>query len=159
MMILQKFLVLTICLFLVGITQASAQTPEEFSLRVSTDPNILYISGSGFYPEGTVILIDPVPERWNDYEFVGWKIDGMWTSGNPPKVIMNRAHDVVAIYSQSIGFGEIKIDAIPRVSDITVDGTIYLSDELPISFDWEVGSSHSIIISDVVTIKEKSPDK
>lgn len=151
-MVLQRFLVFTICLLLVGITQASAQTTEveEFSLRVTTSPNILYISGAGFYPVGTLVTLDPVPERWQEYEFVGWKIDGMWTSENPPRITMNRSHDVVAVYSQSLGFGEIKIDTIPRASDITVDGTIYLSDELPISFDWEVGSTHSIIISDVV---------
>lgn len=149
-MILQKLILFAIFFMVVGITQVNAQAPQEFSLRVSSEPNILYISGAGFYPEGTVVTLQKVPDKWDDYEFAGWKIDGQWTTENPPKITMNRAHDVLAVFTKTTGFGEIKIDAIPRISEITVDGTIYLPDELPITFDWEVGSTHSVIISDVV---------
>ena len=153
-MILQKFFFLAICIFLVGITQASAQTTE-YHLKVASSPNILYFTGTGFFPEGTSIILEKAPEQWQDYEFIGWKIDGIWASQNPPTVVLTRNIDAIAIYEKTDGFGKIKIDTIPRVSSITVDGTIYLPDELPLTFDWNVGSTHSITISDV---EKQSPN-
>ncbi len=138
-------------LSLVTITDTSAQQSlPQHVLRVSSSPNILYISGSGIYDEGTVVNIDEVPETWQEYEFAGWKIDGQWTNENPLSLTMDKSHTVEAIYTKSLGTGSILIDAIPRVTEITVDGTIYLPDELPLSFDWPSGSEHTLIISDVV---------
>lgn len=82
---------------------------------------------------------------------MGWKVDGKWADGNPVTIRMDAEHTAVAVYSKEIG-GSIIIDTIPRISEITVDGTIYLPDELPISFSWADGSTHIIsapgIISD-----------
>ena len=156
-MILHKFLPLVISIFLVGITQASAQTTTvpEYHLKVSTAPNILYITGSGFFAQGTVVTLDKAPEQWQDYEFIGWKIDGIWASENPPTIVLTRNMEALAIYEQLHGIGKIKIDTIPRVSSVTVDGTIFLPDELPLTYDWSVGSTHSIILSDV---EKQSPN-
>jgi len=153
-MILQKFFFLALCIFLVGITQASAQTTE-YHLKVASSPNILYITGSGFFPEGTSIILQKAPEQWQDYEFVGWKVNGIWASDNPPTVVLTRNIDAIAIYEKTDGFGKIMIDTIPRVSSITIDGTIYLPEELPVTFDWSVGSSHTVVISDV---EKQSPN-
>ena len=147
-----KLIVLSIFfLSLVTITNASAQqSVQQHILEVKSSPNILYIPGTGVYDEGTLVKIEKVPDEWQEYTFAGWKIDGVWTSANPVSILMDKAHTVEAIYTKSIGTGAILIDAIPRITSITVDGTIYLADELPLSFDWAVGSAHTISILDVV---------
>ena len=135
------------------ILEASAQESGEHHLSVKSEPNIIFIGGAGFYAPGSSVTLD-APEKWQEYTFVGWKIDGRWTMGNPATIRMDSGHSAVAIYSKDIG-GSIIIDTIPRISEITVDGTIYLPDELPVSFSWLDGSKH--IISSPAFIKE-SPE-
>ena len=136
-----------------SIIEASAQEPVEHHLSVKTEPNIIFIGGGGFYLPGTSVTLN-APEKWQEYTFVGWQIDGRWTDGNPIDVRMDGSHNVVAMYSKDIG-GSIIVDAIPRISEITIDGMIYLPDELPVSFSWPDGSKH--IISSPLFIKE-SPE-
>src|SRR3989304_9258092 len=151
-----KILVLLAFVFLIGITSAFAQeNKEQHYLKVTSNPNILFVGGGGFYDEGKVVTLDKMPEIWQDYTFLGWKVDGMWANSNPLIITMNRNHDVEAIFEKQTGIGKITIDAIPRISEITIDGTIYLPDELPLSFDWAEGSDHIITILDV----EKQPPK
>ena len=135
------------------ILEASAQEAGEHHLSVKSEPNIIFIGGGGFYAPGSSVTLD-APEKWQEYTFVGWKIDGRWTDGNPAIIRMDSGHSAVAVYSKDIG-GSIIVDSIPRISEITVDGTIYLPDELPVSFSWLDGSKH--IISSPAFIKE-SPE-
>jgi len=123
-------------------------------LRVYSSPNIIYLAGSGSYAAGTSVTLE-APEGWRDYRFEGWQIDGRWSFENPLTILMNRGHTIEAIYTKTGSIGEIIVDAIPRVTEITVDGTIYLSSELPLSFDWQQGSDHIIIVSDIVN---ETPD-
>jgi hypothetical protein len=58
-------------------------------------------------------------------------------------------HTAQAIYSKS-DTEKIIIDTIPRVAEITIDGQIYLPDELPASFDWSTDSDHIISIPKIV---------
>jgi hypothetical protein len=147
----QKLLILLSFVFLIGITNAFADTAkEQFYLKVNSVPNVLFTSGSGFYDEGTVVTLDKIPEVWQDYKLLGLKVDGIWSNQNPLSITMNRGHEVEAIFDKQEGIGKIQIDAIPRLSEITVDGTIYLSDELPLSFDWAEGTEHTVTLSDVV---------
>jgi len=148
-----KILIFSVFFTSIGIIEANAQTdvtPEKYLLRVHSEPNILFIGGSGSYVAGTEVTLDKVPAVWQDYEFVGWKVNGMWASDNPISITMNRNYEAVAVFASSEGISGIIIDSIPRVSEITVDGTIYLADELPLSFDWEDGSSHYLSISSIV---------
>ncbi len=146
-----KLLVLLAFVFLVGMGAAfAAETKEQFYLKVNSNPNILFISGGGFYDAGASVTLEKIPEVWQDYVFIGWKVDGLWSNQNPPTVIMSRSHDVEAVFEKQTGIGKITFDTIPRISEITVDGTIYLPDELPLSFDWAEKSEHTIIVSDVV---------
>ncbi len=134
------------------ILQANAQTSDDTSqyvLRVKSEPNILFIGGGGLYDVGTSVTLNDAPEIWQDYKFVGWKIDGIWTSENPPTIRMERNHEALAVYEKSQS-GKIVIDAIPRIAEITIDGTIYLPPELPVSFDWESGSEHIISVPEIV---------
>ena len=134
------------------VLEANAQTSDDTSqyvLRVKTEPNILFIGGGGLYNAGVTVTLKNAPEIWQDYKFVGWKIDGIWTNENPPKIRMERNHEAVAVYEKS-QIGKIVIDAIPRIAEITIDGTIYLPPELPISFDWETGSEHIISVPEIV---------
>src|SRR3990170_2553467 len=145
-------LILLVCVASFSIIEASAQvaSTESFTLRVRSEPNILFIGGGGEYKAGTEVAIDAAPEKFEDYTFVGWQIDGRWADGNPITIRMDNSHSVIAVYSKDIA-GNIVIDTIPRITEITVDGTIYLPDELPMSFTWIDGSTH--IISTPATIK------
>ncbi len=153
--LIPKLSILIVFVFIFTAIEANAQIDlDQHTLRVRTEPNILFIGGGGSFASGTTVTVDTAPERWNDYSFVGWKIDGRWTEGNPITVRMDAGHTAVAIYNKEM-VGSIIVDSIPRVSEITVDGTIYLPDELPTSFSWPEGSTH--IISSPSTIKE-SPE-
>jgi len=136
-----------------AILDASAQTIE-YSLKVKSTPSIIFIGGGGFYTQGSSVTVDKAPETWREYTFVGWQIDGTWADGNPITIRMDSAHTLTAVYSKEIG-GTILVDAIPRISEITVDGTIYLPSELPVSFTWPEGSTH--VISSPAIISD-SPD-
>src|SRR3989304_8921110 len=158
-LIYSKLLIVLVFVLSIGITEISAATTattsttptnEQFNLKINSVPNILFISGNGFYESGAVVTPEKMPEVWQDYRFVGWKVDGLWSNQNPPTILMNRAHDVQAVYEKQEGIGKILIDAIPRISGVTVDGTIYLPEELPLSYDWPVGSTHTLVLSDVV---------
>jgi hypothetical protein len=150
MLLSSKILIVTVFVLVIGIANAGAEEVEQHYLKVTSTPNILFMSGSGFYDVGSKITLDEAPLEWQDYKFVGWKVDGMWSNQNPPTIVMNRPHDVEAVFSKSEGFGNVVIDAIPRISEVTVDGTIYLPNELPLSFNWQDSTVHSITISDVV---------
>jgi hypothetical protein len=138
-------LILLVCVATFSIIEASAQvvTNDIFTLRVRSEPNILFIGGGGEYKSGTEVAIDAAPEKFEDYTFVGWQIDGRWADGNPISVRMDNSHSAIAVYSKDLA-GSIIVDTIPRISEITVDGTIYLPDELPLSFSWLDGSTHVI---------------
>src|SRR3990172_9776750 len=118
-LISSKLILFSLCfLSIVIITEASAVEPVQHFLKVSSTPNILYMSGTGFYDEGTLVTLDEAPEVWQDYKFSGWKIDGMWTTVNPVSILMNRPHEIEAVYTKTTGVGSIVIDAIPRITDI-----------------------------------------
>ena len=158
-LIYSKLLIVLVFVLSIGITEISAATTattsttptnEQFNLKINSVPNILFISGNGFYDSGAVVTPEKMPEVWQDYRFVGWKVDGLWSNQNPPTILMNRGHDVEAVFEKQEGIGKILIDAIPRISGVTVDGTIYLPEELPLSYDWPVGSTHTLVLSDFV---------
>jgi len=132
------------------VVHSYAQEAEvKYLLRVTSSPNIIYLDGSGSYAAGTSVTLE-APEAWRDYKFEGWQIDGRWSFENPLTISMNRSHNIEAVYTKTGSVGGIIVDAVPRVTEITVDGTIYLPSELPLTFDWEEGSEHTIIVSDGV---------
>ena len=70
-----------------------------YGLVVKTSPPGLYIDGSGMYEEDTWVKTGTAPEEWGAFEFVGWKVDQNWYSGNPLKILMDKKHTAIAIYS------------------------------------------------------------
>lgn len=142
---IDKILLLLIFTTAFVVIEASAQT-ETYHLTVRASPNILFLGGGGDYNAGAVVTLEPAPQTWQDYTFLGWKVDGRWSVESPPTIRMDRAHTVEAVYDKTNVVGGLIIDTLPRVVEIAVDGTIYLPDELPLSFDWETGSKHVISI-------------
>ncbi len=136
-----------------AILDVSAAEEEEAvqkaTLRVRSSPNILFMSGGGSYDMGISVKIPAAPESWNEYTFVGWKIDQQWANGNPITIKMDRTHTAEAIYEKSYS-GNVIIDSIPRVAEINVDGEIYLPSELPLSFDWDANTDHIITIEAII---------
>jgi len=150
-LLLQSSLIL---LVLVSLALVEASAAETFYLTVKANPNLIFISGSGDYPAGTVVTLDP-PKIWRDYKFDGWQVDGRWTDENPLQIRMDKSHVVHAYYVKTNVLGGTLIDVIPRISDITIDGNIYLPGELPLTFSWETNSDHVISIPKTVS---KGPD-
>ncbi len=142
---INKILLLLVFVTAFTVIEASAQEAT-YHLTVKSSPNIIFISGSGDYAPGAIVQLEAAPQTWQDYTFMGWKIDGRWSVDNPPAIRMDRSHTITAIYDKTNVVGGLIIDTLPRVAEITVDGTIYLPDELPLSFDWETGSKHVISI-------------
>jgi len=143
--LIDKILLLLVFATAFVVIEASAQV-ETYHLTIKSEPNIIFLSGAGDYNAGTSVKLDAAPQTWQDYTFVGWKIDGRWAIENPPTIRMDRAHTAVAVYDKTNLVGGLIIDTLPRVVEIAVDGTIYFPDELPLSFDWETGSKHVISI-------------
>lgn len=138
------------CIMLSGFLQfAYAESDDLFNLRVSTEPNILFLNGGGYYSQDELVTIGKAPEEWKEYVFLGWKVDGVWTSDNPVTVRMDGNHRAVAIYEKK-NHGSVTIDAIPRVAQITVDGTIYLPTELPLALSFPMGSEHRVSIQSTI---------
>lgn len=70
-----------------------------YQLEVKTEPPILHIEGSGRYDAHTHAVTGTAPQEWMGYKFVGWMVDGIWYYGNPIKILMDKSHTAVAIYS------------------------------------------------------------
>ena len=148
-----KVLTLFVILVYFGMTQTNAEEVAEvqqYQLRVTSSPNILFLSGGGLYDPGELVKLPKAPEMFLDYEFVGWQVDGKWSYENPLAITMNSAHNVEAIYTKSDLGGKVIVDSIPRITEIIVDGTIYLPNELPLSFSWVAGSTHTLNIKPFV---------
>jgi hypothetical protein len=147
-----RILFLFLFLASVAVTPALAEEANHY-LRVKTQPeNLVFISGQGFYKHNEFVTLQQMPLTWQGYNFVGWKIDGAWAADNPPKIRMDSSHEAIAIFEKSDGVGgkKIVIDTIPRIAEVTVDDKIYLPTELPLSFDWEDGSEHIVILQSIV---------
>jgi len=145
-----KILLVLVVVAAFGIVNASAQVTQ-YHLTVKSSPNIIFLSGSGDFNEGQLVKIEAAPLVWQEYSFLGWKVDGRWSVENPPVIRMDAPHTVEAVYDKTNIIGGVIVDAIPRVGDITVDGTIYLASELPLKFDWTQGSEHVIMISPIIS--------
>ncbi|MGI0040793.1 MAG: InlB B-repeat-containing protein [Nitrosopumilaceae archaeon] len=146
---ISKILLMLVVVATFSIVNSSAEV-QTFHLTVKSQPNILFIGGTGDYKQGQIVKLEAVPLVWQEYSLIGWKVDGRWTSENPPSISMDADHTVEAIYDKTNLVGGVIVDAIPRVVDITVDGTIYLTSELPLSFNWAEGSEHIISISPII---------
>jgi hypothetical protein len=146
---ISKILLILVVVTAISIATASAQVAT-YHLTVKSSPNIFFFSGSGEYKAGQIVKIDTAPLVWEDYSFVGWKIDGRWSTENPPSISMDADHTVEAVFERTNLVGGIVVDSIPRITDITVDGKIYLASELPLSFNWEEGSEHIIMIPQII---------
>jgi len=144
-----KFVLVLVLVASFVVIEASAQQ-QIHHLTVKAVPNIIFIGGSGDYTEGASVTLKAVPLQWQDYVFIGWKVDGRWSLENPPIIRMDKAHTVEAFYEKSNIVGGVIVDTIPRITDITVDGQIYLATELPLSFNWEINSNHVISIPAIV---------
>ena len=118
---IDKILLLLIFTTAFVVIEASAQT-ETYHLTVRASPNILFLGGGGDYNAGAVVTLEPAPQTWQDYTFLGWKVDGRWSVESPPTIRMDRAHTVEAVYDKTNVVGGLIIDTLPRVVEIAVDG-------------------------------------
>ena len=128
-------------------TSAFAETQQHL-LKVDTQPRIFYINGYGLYDEGETVVTGKAPLIWDEYRFIGWKVDGTWYADNPVTLTMNKAHEAIAYYEKGTPTSKITIDTVPREANIVVDNIIYTPNEYPLNFYWDEGSEHSIELLD-----------
>ena len=120
-------------------------------LRIETVPrDILHIDGAGSFNKTEIATTGTAPEEWEGYRFVEWKVDGVRYEGNPINILMDKGRTAVAYYSDKIA--EITIDTVPQVSKTIVDGTVYLPSDLPMEFEWDISTVHTIDTEQIVTI-------
>ena len=141
--VLCTLLVVSVSLITLLETEVFAETQQHL-LKVDTQPKIFYISGAGLYDEGDTAVTGKAPLVWNEYRFIGWKVDGTWYADNPVTLTMDRAHEVVALYEKGTPTSKVTIDTIPREANIVVDDIIYTPSDFPLNFYWEEGTEHSI---------------
>ena len=146
-----KFYILAIFVLLVAVPYIQdTYSASTFKLKIETIPNdLLHVSGAGSFAPDTIATTGTAPEEFEGYRFVEWKVDGVSYEGNPVNILMDKGHEAIAYYSDDIA--EITVDTVPQIAKITVDGTVYLSTDLPEEFEWDIGTVHNIETESIVT--------
>ncbi|RLI43808.1 hypothetical protein DRO64_05090, partial [Candidatus Bathyarchaeota archaeon] len=102
--------------------------------------------GSGWYDEGSTVTISAVPN--SGYRFGGWHGSGLgsYTGGeNPVTIRMNGPVNETAVFVEqgSVTFTASGLSGDASGTVLVVDGVGYTYADLPLTFTWDVGSSHS----------------
>jgi len=107
----------------------------------TTDP----APGNYWYAEGAQLTVTAIPDA--DYCFDYWEINGIQDGTDSVLVLtVNQSYSIIANF-KLLTF-EVSFDAVGLSNDasgtvLTVDGNDYVYSDLPVTFVWEVGSSHS----------------
>lgn len=68
-------------------------------LTVKSEPLGIVVTSSNMFESNTWGETGIAPESSGSYEFVGWKVDDEWYTGNPITVLMDADHIAIAVYS------------------------------------------------------------
>jgi len=107
----------------------------------TTDP----APGNYWYAEGTQLTVTAIPDA--DYGFDYWEINGVQDGTDSVLVLtVDQSYSLIANF-KLLTF-EVSFEAIGLSDDasgtvLTVDGNDYVYSDLPVTFVWEVGSSHN----------------
>jgi len=99
---------------------------------------------SGWFDAGTIVNATATPA--GNYIFADWILDGVIHTENPITLTFDRSHSLTAefILMANVTFevSDMQTDAVGTV--LTIDETAeYLHSDLPKTFSWVVGSSHT----------------
>jgi hypothetical protein len=104
--------------------------------------------GSGWHDEGEVVTISARPST--GYRFDSWSGSGSGSykgTSSQAQVTMNapitETANFVAVATVTFSTSGMGSDALATMPALTVDGVSYYRNQLPKSFTWDVGSTHS----------------
>ena len=80
-----------------------------------------------------------------------WMTSEEWTG----KFGVEDGNFMIRALVEKVPYHTIRIDSSPKVSDIIVDGEIINSEDLPVTFDWAEGSTHTIEVANQVSEIER----
>jgi len=130
-----------------GSLTVTAYTKKQYYLTVEASPSEggAVSPGSGWRDEGEIITISASPaERYKFDHWKGFGVGSYTGIDNPAKITMNGPITETAIFVEQ---GKVIFTATGLGPDYTgtvlvVDGKGYGYSDLPVSFAWDVGSSH-----------------
>lgn len=126
------------------------QTEYLLTAREAPGGTIKLEPSGDWFKEGTTVSAEAIPSE--NYQFNAWLIDGEPTAQNPVTIIMNAPHTIQpqfsAVVSVTFSVEGITIEAAEPI--LTVDGQEYLAEDLPLTFTWPIGSTHTYQFKETV---------
>ncbi|RLG09096.1 MAG: hypothetical protein DRN64_04325, partial [Thaumarchaeota archaeon] len=132
---------------LVDISKYNIVVGERFYVALEYVPGV-GVSGTcglidaGSRPSLGVDTESPKGRSWAVLEDE-WMTSEEWTS----KFGVEDGNFMIRALVEEVPYHTIRIDSSPKVSDIIVDGEIINSEDLPVTFDWAEGSTHTIEVA------------
>ena len=137
-----------------GSVSATYKTQYYLTMQVSPSGAGTVNPSSGWFDTGASVQISATPS--SGYRFDHWTGSGTGSysgSNNPASVTVNGPITETAYFVQvaTITFSASGLGSDASGTILTVDGVQYYYSQLPVSFTWDVGSSHSFTWSDPVS--------
>jgi len=137
-----------------GSVSATYKTQYYLTMQVSPSGAGTVNPSSGWFDAGASVQISATPS--SGYRFDHWTGSGTGSysgSNNPASVTVNGPITETAYFVQiaTITFSASGLGSDASGTILTVDGVQYYYSQLPVSFTWDVGSSHSFTWSDPVS--------
>ncbi|MEM2292108.1 MAG: SdrD B-like domain-containing protein [Nitrososphaerota archaeon] len=137
----------------------------QYYLTVTTNPaevlslNPNAVSGGGWYDAGATTTVNAVQNvekiiGESRYEFRYWTGATPTSTGNQATVYMDAPKTVIANYQLqfNVTFVQTGVGTDFAGNVVTIDGTGYGLNELPKSFWWDAGSTHSFVFQSPLTV-------
>jgi hypothetical protein len=128
-----------------GTISASYKTQYQLTIQTTSGGTTSPATGSYWYDSGKRVDVTANPDKY--YSLSYWKLDSKNVgSKNPYTVTMHSAHTVKAYFTKNAYAVTFSAEGVGSdVTDIVleVDGAKYTIKDLPKTFTWTVGSSHS----------------
>jgi hypothetical protein len=130
------------------------KTQYYLTMQVSPSGSGTVTPSSGWYDSGSSVQISASPS--SNYRFDHWTGSGTGSysgTSNPATVTMNGPITETAYFAQtgSVTFSVSGIGSDASGTLLTVDGVSYSYSQLPLTFVWDVGSSHNFAWSSPVS--------
>jgi hypothetical protein len=137
-----------------GSVTASYKTQYYLTMQANPSGGGTVSPSSGWYDAGASVQISATPA--SNYRFTGWSGSGSGSysgSSNPATVTMNGPITETANFAKvgTVTFSVNGMGSDASGTVLTVDGVSYSYSQLPKSFTWDVGSSHSFSWSSPVS--------
>lgn len=132
-------------------TSQSITYTKQYMLSISVSPSGAGTTspspGSHWYDRGSSVTVTASP--YSGYKFDRWELDGVNKGSSSSMIVtMNSPHMLKAVFKEALAAVTFYISNVGYDADdvevLYVDGVWYKRRDLPKTFSWQVGSSHSV---------------